>query len=496
MKSSACQLNSTGSATTYSLDRRFLLRLGLICSTLVLFLIIAPNVFHWFAIPVTICGLLITQDMLDWFGGRYDVFDPKGLFGLIGFYFFFLSPLLWVAIEAEMPYIYNPTDWRPWLGAMAIINVFGLVAYHLGQKWGFKRCKPLRESWEICWPVFWVVVPLILLFTLSAWLFFYFSSGGLSGLVIGQSQFFQKQALAGKGWLIMIGRSFPLIILMSVTLLGSRKEKHKSLLSIVLLLFAFFVLQLLFDGLRGSRSSVITSLFIAAGMIHYFWRPFSQKAVLVGLSLVLVFAFFYGFYKTVGTQVLDLLRGEVNIQTLVAKTGRGPEALLLGDLTRTQVQAFLLYRLSESADPYSLQWGATYVGDSVILIPKTLWPDRLPSKVKAGTELMYGKDTYVPSVFQSTRVFGLGGEAMLNFHIFGIPIAYLIWGFLMGRYRAWISNWRDKDLRFVLAPLFSFLLFSAAMSDFDNIIVAFLFQGCILAAAVILIARRRINISG
>ena len=46
--------------------------------------------FHWFIIPVLLCGVVISHDMVDWLRGRFDVFDPVGILGIAGFYFFFL----------------------------------------------------------------------------------------------------------------------------------------------------------------------------------------------------------------------------------------------------------------------------------------------------------------------------------------------------------------------------------------------------------------------
>ncbi len=476
----------------YSLNRTFLLSLCIVFFTLLIFFTIAPNTIHWFIIPVAICGLLIIPDMLKWFKGSYDTFDPKGLFGLLGFYLFFLSPLLWVATNAQMLYVPNPPDWRPWLGGMAAINVFGLIAYHVGHNHGFRIRKRGNEFWRLSWLKFWIVLPLFLVITLLTWIYFLSSMGGIGEIIITQSQFLKKEAFMNKGWIIAIGRSFPMLIFLTIVLQGLRRKKKRSPLAIAVLLLAFFILQFLFDGLRGSRSSVICSLFIAAGIIHYFWRPLSQKIVLIGFIPVLIFAFFYGFYKSAGIEVLDLCWRKVTVQDMMAATGRTVQSFLLGDLSRVDIQAFLLYRLFEYQNEYDLQWGATYVGDVAILIPRVLWPNRPPTKVKAGTELMYGKGSYVPGGFQSTRVYGLAGEAMLNFHIFGVPLAFFIWGFLMGRYRRWLMSLKPKDLRFVLAPLFSLLIFTAPMGDLDGIIAAFFFHGFVLTIVLILVARRKV----
>src|SRR5262245_3061212 len=51
---------------------------------------------HWFVIPTFLCGVIIGHDMIDWFRGKLDPFDPIGLIGIFGFHWFFISPLMQV----------------------------------------------------------------------------------------------------------------------------------------------------------------------------------------------------------------------------------------------------------------------------------------------------------------------------------------------------------------------------------------------------------------
>jgi hypothetical protein len=61
-----------------------------------LFVLFVPATRHWFVIPVTFAGILVSVDAVDWVRKRCDVFDPQAMIGLLGTHFFFLAPLLHV----------------------------------------------------------------------------------------------------------------------------------------------------------------------------------------------------------------------------------------------------------------------------------------------------------------------------------------------------------------------------------------------------------------
>src|SRR5438128_351446 len=86
---------------------------------------------HWFVLPVTACGILIGWDAARWLLGKVDLFDPVGVIGIYGLFFYFLAPLLHVLWDEWMRYIASPPDWRPLLGSMAILNFVGLALYRL-----------------------------------------------------------------------------------------------------------------------------------------------------------------------------------------------------------------------------------------------------------------------------------------------------------------------------------------------------------------------------
>ena len=104
---------------------------------------------HWFIIPISICGILMGADAVDWFRGRLDLYDPQGLIGILGFHFFFIAPLLHVLWDFYMHEVSPPPDWRDWLGYMGVLNVIGILCYRLGRRVFEGRTVPAEKVWEI-----------------------------------------------------------------------------------------------------------------------------------------------------------------------------------------------------------------------------------------------------------------------------------------------------------------------------------------------------------
>src|SRR6266851_348816 len=118
----------------------------------VVFALMSTRILHWFVFPLIMCGSVIGMDAILWIRGRLDLFDPVGILGLLGYYFFFLAPLLVVHWDYRMMYLpIQPEDYRNWLGGMAILNCLGLFVYRVSRKAFRKRKKPnpAVTTWRI-----------------------------------------------------------------------------------------------------------------------------------------------------------------------------------------------------------------------------------------------------------------------------------------------------------------------------------------------------------
>jgi len=124
------------------------------------------------------------------------------------------------------------------------------------------------------------------------------------------------------------------------------------------------------------------------------------------------------------------------------------------------------------------------MGALALLIPKSMWPERPPTKVKEGTQIQYGANSYVPSSWVSSRVYGLAGEWMLNFGPALVPLSFIFLGLLVGLVGNAFLTWPPSDARWLLYPLLVNLCFVVLVGDSDNVIF-FLVKNCLIPIVVI-----------
>src|SRR5690606_2332026 len=146
-----------------------------------------------------------------------------------------------------------------------------------------------------------------------------------------------------------------------------------------------------------------------------------------------------------GTDVIQEYRqADGSLATLQEESGRSFQDPLLLDLARADIQAFIFYRLSDPLlqQEYEYEYadGRTYLGALSLAIPRQAWPDRPPTKVKAGTELIYGSGSYEQGA-ESSRVYGLAGEAMLNFGPVAVPLSFIVLGGIVGWVKRLPNAW-------------------------------------------------------
>jgi hypothetical protein len=435
---------------------------------LVVALIRFPVLYHWFVIPVWLAGCLIAPDSVAWARGRLDPIDPRALVSLVGIHFFFLSPLLHVVLDEWLVGESAVADWRSALGWMAVLNVAGLMAYRFALRISCERLPRHRSGsvWKLSSARFLFVGSVFAAICLAAAVYYQLALGGLAAYFEAIEG--NPDALTGRGWLVLIGESFPLVLLLLAVVVAGRRPRPPSSLALLIGAVLFGVLLFVFAGLRGSRANTVWGLLYSLAVVHYWVRPVSRRVLIAGALTVVAFAYFYGFYKGAGRSALSAVEGNAGIAALEELTGRTVKTVILGDLARADVQALILQRVTGPNRSYQYAWGRTYGAALTNVVPSRLWVRKPTTKVLEGTRIQYGVDD--PVRF-STRQYGLAGEAMLNFGPLAVLPLFFLWGYLVGTLAHRASAFqRAHDARLLLVPILLIGCVVALVGDSDNVV--------------------------
>lgn len=431
------------------------------------FAAVYPEPFEWFLLPILLCGCLSGVDMVAYVRGQLDTFDPLGILGFFAYYFFFVAPLLTLLSGYHSKFLPLVSNFTDWIGWMALINASGLLLYMVS-----RRMFPVREpvtAWVVRAPSFFTAISVALPLTFALQMFVFVKFGGVSGFM---EAFSDRQAamFSGMGYIFLVAETFPVFLAIAFLVWKRDFLQRSPWAFLVALTLVYFVMKLLFGGLRGSRTITVFGLFWIVGAIHVWIRPVPRKFLVFAAGLVIVFMYLYGFYKDVGVGAFDAVHDVSKIDRLEDNSGRTIYAVLLGDLGRTEIQATLLSRVV-TADDYQYSFGKTYLQAFAFMIPKSLWPDRPEGKVTAGTEALFGHGSYDPVFRRATYIYGLAGEAMLNFPPVFAPLAFVALAFIVSKLRSFMLADR-RDLRLLLVPVFCYGSVLLLGSDLDNVLFA------------------------
>ena len=483
---------------------------GVLCAAIVFLFAVAAlvsgsdDLLHWFMIPVAICGIVIGADAASWITGEVGIFDPIGILGLFGVHFFLLAPLLHVHLGYWTEEVPPPADWRPWLGAMAVLNLLGLPGIP-GQPGLFWPPRPADSACHNCVA----------------------RAPGRLGLVarrrtpfgrrvatLGLRQLWRSMGLylgGGTGRACVSGKQLGRHGRGKLPNLGidglrdsARRREPPSWPMLLGVLLAFAVLKLLFGGLQGSRSNTVFALFWAVGIVHFCIRPVPKKLIFTGTAVLVLFMYLYGFYKSGGVEGLQRALESSDARNQVEQeTHRPLKASILGDLGRSDIQAAVLYRLASPQSDYQYGLGRSYLGGLLTVLPGPVWRNRPPTKVREGTEALYGRGAYRERPLDSTydrerfsgmssAVYGLAGEAMLNFGPLAVPLSFAALGLAVGLVRRWAATWRRRDVRWLLMPFLVNLCLVVLIGDSDNVVALVMGAG-LVPLLVLAAASRRIR---
>jgi hypothetical protein len=397
---------------------------------------------------------------------------------LLVFHNTFLAPVLHLLWDWYTPLVRVPQDPWEWFGRLAIVNVVSLTCFELAYRHTVASAPVLRPLLHVRRSRLALALAMGGVVAVAAQAVLLHHFGGPSGLIDAYET--RGEEFAGMGVFLMLAWPFPLITLLEILILLSRRPTARPGGHVIAgLLATFAVVHLAWAGLHGSRLSMLGGIFLAAGFCHFLIRRFRIRSVLIGVAAALIFSFVYSFYKGAGREgVAIALSGAGGLAQAEQQTGRDVGWLMLGDLARADVQMEVLWTMYDANPDYELKLGGTYVG-AAIFIPRTLWPTRPRGAQEAYSELQDGRTAFSDGEIPNSRVFGLSGETLLNFGWTGVPIAHVVFGILIGFVRRGIDSLRPGDARHLFAPLAVLLVTALYLLDLSQVMFMFL-QDCAL----------------
>lgn len=446
----------------------FMLSFFICAATVLVLTFLNLRLRHWCIIPVFICGIMIGIDAMRWLRGGVDTFDPKGVIGMFGLNFFFFAPLLFLYYEMGVAWVDNPPDWRPWIGIIGWFNVAGIIVYQLSQSFAFWHSRPAKKIWAPSPGKSTTILCIAIFLSIAFWGVYLVRMGGFGGVM--REKLYADIAIGGVGTFKFFAAALMPLLLIALTI-WKKDNTRVNMSSIIVILTVGFVIQFLTAGFGGSRLRVMSPFIWAVGIIHYYWRDLTPRLLLLGMIPIVLFVFIYGLYKAGHERFVDIILGRATISQVAEATHETIPNVLVHDMSRTGIQAWMMHKWFTFRGDYDLRYGITYLQAPVALAPKWLFKWKVTGgsyKVRAGTEYLFGKGYFDPlRQKKSGAIYGLAGEAILNFGLWAIPFMFAFWGLLVGWLRRKWLSWPMGDCRLLIMPWLSILVISLLANDSD-----------------------------
>lgn len=445
--------------------------LSLIAFILLFIIITVKDWTHWSIVPLMLSAMILLPTLVLYFYGKYDTFDPFAVAHLVLLQVFFITPLIhWCLGFYSFRTLSDPRDQ---LGITLVICLSSLPFFYGGYTL-VRRLKRARIFDFFYEPRYArkMLVGLIVVLILAAipcqlYVIRTYSTSGSEAIEK------LKLALFGKGIVLMLADSLYLMVLFLLFMWVCKRARMRKIEDLALKYFlVFFVIVLIViitAWFRGSR--IVLLLYILWGTIifHSYIKKISPRLLLFSLVPLFVFLYFYGFYKTVKKESFKLLEDPSRIEKLKKQyPSRRPLAVLLGDLGRFDLWMFIREQTSKGAQ--ELQYGKTYLDGLLVLIPRSIYPEKDYTIPRILTDMEHGKGTHKARTIKASRLAGLIGEGLLNFGVIGAWTAMLFWGVLVGVAKNFWENTPLESLLFFIVPFLIYLVYLSMYGSFLNFV--------------------------
>ncbi|WP_289132047.1 hypothetical protein [uncultured Spongiibacter sp.] len=454
---------------------------------LLLFLVVgclALGVDFIYYMPQVLLGsailLVIYKKSID-YGGS--IFHPLPLISLVFVWSMVFSPVVSSATGFYLSMPPKEIDFEEWNLKISFVYLFCLMLFFMGVFFGLKEDRQKTYT-RVRSKNFYRAGALLLVLSFFSQVYIYQKMGGVVGYMTAWTH--NKELFSGLGAFFMLSELFPILMAIVFFVFCKEKNVQKGLLFLLLFFVIFFVAKIFFGGLRGSRSNTVWGLFWFAGIIHLYYRPLRWIHFLAGAVFVLVFMAGYSVYKTYG---VDALSEGYSIEDTGRFSNSPTLEIAQGDFARTGVHAFVLHEYLEGNPGYELKFGQTYMSALFSLVPFIESPFGEYDKNAAGAELFYG-DVFNPELtsYYNSRIYGLYGEALMNFGAIVAPLLFLFFGYFSSKLDNYCRSISSGDIRILLVPFFSNALVLFALSDLSNFFFFFVKNGVLIILFVFVLS--------
>ena len=445
-------------------------------------------------VPILLVGTLYIYETIYTINHKLELFSGVSILSIFGIGFFFIVPLFQYHWD-YWPSMPSPRDLREWSSIWSVYCILGFFLIAFGIKLGSKNEKKNNVKISLDIKKFNILSLLALAICLAAQVFVLVKFGGLSGYLNAYEMRIQESLQGynpyeGMGFLFTFSESFPNVLTLLIIVNLKDKPWAKSLKVFLLLCVLLLAVNLIFGGLRGSRSTTIWSLFWFLVTYHMYIHRVSFKILMILGAFMFSFMSVYTLFKFGGTEGLEGLWDESVKQEIFDRkhVEDSDKQLIVRDAGRTDVQAYILKTFWQNEQEPSL--GRTLVGVLFRSKISFIFPSKPTTAVKEKSEIFrggYSEYNY------TTLLAGGFGEYVINFG----PIFGIIFFPLLGIYTGIIDRLSKKgsisDVYNLIYPILLLVVIQLLMSD-SNVISEFIFRYLLIPATVIVLSSTRKNL--
>lgn len=208
------------------------------------------------------------------------------------------------------------------------------------------------------------------------------------------------------------------------------KDKIPSIYSFYLMLLIVVVASLIVSGTRGSRISIILQISSFILLYSSVFKKIKFRNILIALFIAFIFNNYFTVYKYGGIEAVEEYISTGYKPTYISDY-QDSRKVILHDLGRSDVQAIIYDRVIN--DDYNPPYiPHSYISSLNLLIPSSLkFDENFYSKEQLGYSAQYM--TTLSKENKSSRIYGVMGEALLNFGFLGVFFSFFIFGIVIQR---------------------------------------------------------------